>query len=148
MDSGIKYRKRQNNLLVSGGAIIALQAWILVKSTLQILGNLGEIKELINGGDESAGNFVFGIVIGITFVVLIIYFLLNYYIGRCAIDDALDHRKKKNGERKKPVYIGLDAIFLLISVGTFILDYKNIDMYSLDMVIISGILYCFIFRYL
>ena len=141
MDNDIKYRKRQVSLKVSGGAIIAMQAWILIKSVLQLLGNM----DMITASMENSGiddSFPIEIVVMIVCdIIFIIYFIFNYRLGKAAIEDAVDHRRDKNGKRKKPYYLIGNVIFLVISIFIFWYNFQNITVSSLDLTIISGILY-------
>ncbi|MBQ9061018.1 MAG: hypothetical protein IJ128_07730 [Firmicutes bacterium] len=124
----IKLRKYEHILAISGTGVIAFSLWSIVKAVIYVilspLSTFSEImdpKELeqlqtIGIGERAADISIIGVIL----LMMILDVLLRIYIGRSAIADG------RQGKKKTPVYLVLS---ILVAAGMIASNINRVQGY-------------------
>ena len=133
MNNGIaevNFRKYQDSLVVSGGAVIAFGLWAIVKTSLYLMINREKIMETLEQTQELNGDPVMGKIMFFFFSVFIIVVvsagcLLRTYVG-------LSARAEGMGRPKGYSYVVISGIMALFYAASLVYEIVNFDFSYTD----------------
>lgn len=129
-ENDLKIRRYKNQLMMSGFGCILLGGWSAIRMILSVYLEKDKILDALrNAADRSiyesvdaktADTVLFFTYLGMTVFILIISFLIHFYVGRCAVREGRDGRKRN-------FYLVIAGLFLLSIVISYIgIGDKNI----------------------
>lgn len=119
LDMGKEIRRNQSILSTTGRGVIFFGLWDIIKINLYFILGRDTLLAPVEADLTVNRSFLLTVVYVTVMIAACIFFLLRFYIGRCATREAKDNIKKP--------YLGLVVFFIVFTVASMIVGITSVD---------------------